>query len=372
MHKTKFNKNNISNALNNNRIYLFLLVIGIIMPFLAPNFWGEGNVVPMLKTTILPIMVGIGFTYVMIGGNFDLSVGSTINVGACLTLGQFNMFYEAFGGEAAGDGALIGAWVLAIGIAVGAGVLVGLINGLLVAKGQVHSFIVTIGMLTALSGFVYTYCNGNTISADSSALVDVIEKPFTSLPYLSVFTIRFVILLVVIVAFELLLQKAKWGRDLLMVGSNKEAAWQAGINTQKKVIMTFIVSGFCAALAGSLFAISMNAAVPNYGERGINPLMLVLASTIIGGTVMTGGSGSVVKTAIAVITIQALFNGLIMMGLGFDAQVLAAGVLLAAVVIFEAYSIYRQGLKKGYRASLAKEAEEMRLRLKNKNKSYSQ
>ena len=350
--------------LNNNRIYVFLLLVFVIMSIGRIQFLETGNIVPMLKASLLPIMVGIGFTFVMIGGNFDLSVGAVINVGASVAMGEFNRFYALFGGEVAGVKAVVLAWVVAFVIAIMAGVLVGLINGILVAKVKVHSFIVTIGMLTTLSGFVYTYSNGNTISADNSLLVNIIEKPFINVPYLQIFTIRSVIVIAVLVIFEIILLKTKWGRDFLMVGSNKEAAWHAGINTDRKVIWSFVISGFTAALAGVLFATSMNAAVPNYGERGINPLMLVLASTIIGGTIMTGGNGSAVKTAFAVITIQSIFNGLIIMGFGFDAQVLAAGVLLGLVVIYESYSLYKQGLKKGERVNLMKEAAELKAKKK--------
>lgn len=354
-------KDEMINTMNHNRIYIFLVLVTIVMAIGAPGFLRSGNIAPMMKTALLPIMVGIGFTFVMIGGNFDLSIGSVINVGAVMVMGEFNRFYGFFGGEQGGSVALVGAWIIAFAIALAAGSLVGLVNGLVVAKGKVHSFIVTIGMLTAMSGFVYTYSKGNTISADSYALVDVIEKPFLRIPYIEMFTWRLLIVLAAIIFFEILLMRTRWGKDLFMVGSNKEAAWQAGIDTEKKVIWSFVISGFCAAFGGILFAVSMNAAVPNYGERGINPLMLVLASTIIGGTVMTGGYGSVVKTAVAVITIQAIFNGLIGMGLGFDSQVLAAGVLLGVVVLAEAYALYKQALKRGERPALLKEAEELKL-----------
>ncbi len=350
------------NNLNSNRIYVFAVLIIVIMTMTKPEFLGSGNIVPMIKTSLLPIMVGIGFTYVMIAGNFDLSVGAVINVGAAVVMGEFNRFFAIFGGDAGGTKAIVFAWIIAFAIAILAGIIIGLINGLLVAKGKVHSFIVTIGMLTALSGFVYTYCKGNTISADNSLFVNVLEKSLINIPYLKVLTIRFVICAIVLIFFEILLLRTKWGRSLLIVGSNKEAAWHSGIDTDKKIILSFVISASTATLAGMLFAISMNAAVPNYGERGINPLMLVLASTIIGGTVMTGGSGSVVKTAVAVLSIQAIFNGLIMNGLGFDVQVLAAGILLALVVIYESYSIYKQVLNKGVR--VAAELKEKRKKLK--------
>ncbi len=361
----KLNKKQLIGQLNSNRIYLFLLIVILIMSIGTSGFLKSSNIAPMFKTSLLPMVVGVGFTFVMIGGNFDLSIGALINVGAVVVMGEFNRFYVLFGGEPAGTSAVILAWVIAFLIALAVGSLFGLINGLLVAKGKVHSFIVTIGMLTALGGFVYTYSRGNTISANSYLLVDIIEKPLLKVPYLEILTLRSVVSLVVLIFFEILLIKTRWGSDLFMVGSNKEAAWHAGINVDKKIIWTFVISGFTAALGGILFATSMNAAVPNYGERGINPLMLVLASTIIGGTVMTGGRGSVLKTAIAVITIQAIFNGLIGMGLGFDAQVLAAGALLGAVVLYEAYVLYQDSLKKGARPSLTTEAESIKVELKN-------
>ena len=357
-------KNALIDSMNHNRIYLFLALVVVIMSIGSPGFLKSTNVAPMIKTSLLPIMVGVGFTFVMIGGNFDLSIGSIINVGAVMVMGEFNRFFSLFGGDAGGISAVVWAWVFAFTIALAAGSLIGLINGLFVAKGKVHSFIVTIGMLTAMSGFVYTYSKGNTISADSYMLVDVIEKPFLKVPYLEMLTWRFLIVAVILVFFEILLMRTRWGKDLFMVGSNKEAAWQAGINTDRKVIWSFVISGFTAAFGGILFAVSMNAAVPNYGERGINPLMLVIASTIIGGTVMTGGYGSVVKTAVAVITIQAIFNGLIGMGLGFDSQVLAAGMLLGLVVLGEAYALYKQNLKRGERPSLLKEAELLKAAVK--------
>ena len=365
----KIEKDNLLGHFNDNRIYIFLAITLVVILIAtgsmeeggAASFFKSGNVAPMLKTGLLPIMVGIGFTFVMIGGNFDLSVGAVINVGAIMVMGEFNRFYKFFGGEEGGLSGLIIAWLIALAIALAAGALIGLVNGLLAARGKVHSFIVTIGMLTTMSGFVYTYSGGNTISAKSYALVDIIEKPFIKLPYIEILTLRSLLVILVLIFFEILLVKTKWGKELYMVGSNKEAAWQAGINIEKRLIQTFVISGVTAAFAGALFAISMNAAVPNYGERGINPLMLVLAATIIGGTIMTGGGGSVVKTAVAVVTIQVIFNGLIVMGLGFDSQVLSAGALLGFVVLFEAYSLYRKGLLKGQRAAMMEEAQQLKL-----------
>jgi ribose transport system permease protein len=360
------NKNNLVTIGNDNRIYIFLVIVFIVLAFAYPAFFSSSNIKALTTVCLLPILASIGFTYVMIGGNFDLSIGAVINAGSVICMGEFNRFFMSFGGDSGGTGALLGAWALAFVCASAIGVGIGALNGFLVAKVKVHSFIVTIGMLTAVSGFVYTYSNGNTISVSSYALVDVIDKSLISVPFIEMVTPRFIVAIGLVALFEFVLKKTRWGYDLFMVGSNKESAFQAGINTQKKVFTSFMVSGFTAALSGALFAVSMNAAVPNYGERGIAPLMIVLASTIIGGTVMTGGSGSVAKTAVAVLTIQSIFNGLISMGMGFDAQVLSAGVLLGAVVFYESFSLYRQGLRKGERPALLKEAEEIKRSLSAK------
>jgi ribose transport system permease protein len=345
---------------NTYRIFIFLAVVFVVLAFAYTPFFESANIKALVTTALLYICAGAGFTLVMIGGNFDLSITAIINAGAVVSMGEFGRFYAIFGGSEGGTGALVGAWVVAFILALAVGSGIGALNGFLVAKVKVHSFIVTIGMLTAISGFVYTYSNGNTISSPDYALAETLNNSIVKAPYIEILTPQFIIVGCVIAVCEIFLVKTRWGYDLFMVGSNKDAAFYSGINTQKKVWVTFIISGFTASLGGALFAISMNAAVPNFGERGIAPLMMVLAATIIGGTVMTGGAGSVLKTAIAVITIQAIFNGLISMGMGFDAQVLAAGVLLGAIVFYESFSLHRQDLRKGERPALVREAMEMR------------
>ncbi len=372
LNKSNFKQNLVPWA-NHNRIYICLVLVLILMPILilmteaggegVAKFYSSANMVPLLKTSVLYATAGIGFTYVMIGGNFDLSITSVINIGSCLSIGFFNDIWKAMGGAEAGLSGMITAWLIAFAIAIAGGALVGILNGLLVAYLDVHSFIVTIGTQTAGAGFVYTFCNGNSLAAKDASLTNLMETPFHKIgatefikaSYMDIWIPRVVITLLVIAFFAFLLLKTRWGRDLLMTGSNKEAAWQAGINVRKKILMTFVISGATAAFAGALFAVSMNAAVPNFGERGINPLMLTMASTIIGGTVMTGGSGCVIKTAVAVVVFEMIFSALLVMGMGFDAQVLAAGVLLASIVFYEAFSLYRQGLRKGIRPALLEE-----------------
>jgi len=342
--------------MNENRIYISLIVIYLIMAFFAPNFFNTFNTLSIMKSWSMAAMVAIGFTIVMIIGQFDLSVGSILNLGAVLTIGEFNRFYPMIKTMNLSEGfTLFLTWMIAILIALLGGALVGFINGYLVAKVKVHSFIVTIGMLTTVTGFIYVYCNGSSISSSSYILSDFIDKPT-----LFILSPRIIIVFVFIVLFEIMLVFTKMGRAIFLVGGNPEAAWLAGIDKEKYTIAAFIISGVMAALGGSLFAISLNTAVPNFGEKGISPLMMVLASTIIGGTAMTGGKGSVLKSGVAVLTLAIIFNGLTNFGAGFEVQILTSGVLLAFVVLYEAYAIYKQDLTKGQRPELMKEISAIR------------
>lgn len=347
----------LTKNLAENRIYVFLIIVLILMTIIAPGFSKGYNINSLIKAGLLYIVAGIGFTYVMIQGHFDLSLTSVINMGAVLVIGNFNYFYKLFGGKSAGTRSEILGWIVALIIAIGAGALLGLFNGLLVSKGKLHSFIVTLGTQITVAGFVYWYCNGNTLSAKASGFATVIDKNWfnINIPVIGALSIRSVVAIILVLVFEVILIKTVSGKNFLLVGSNREAAWQAGVNQEKYTTLAFVISGAMSATAGALFAISMATAVPNYGEKGMNPLMIVLAATIIGGTTMSGGKGSVLKTAVAAITLESIFNGLICLGYQFDAQILSAGILLSLVVLYEAYTVYTRNKVKGQRPALLKE-----------------
>ena len=107
-----------------------------------------------------------------------------------------------------------------------------------------------------------------------------------------------------------------------------------------------------AAIGGILFALSAGVAVPNMGEKGLNPQLLVIAATIIGGVSMSGGEGSVIKSAFAVFTLTTLFNGFSCLGSGYEVQIAASGLILAAIVSYEAYNSYKTDMRKGQRMKL--------------------
>lgn len=332
MRKT-IGKINVQDFLDTNRIYFLLIAVFLFMSLFAPNFFTLFNFTNILRGSVLGAMAAIGFTVVMISGQLDLSIATVINLGAVLVIGM----QPGLG------------WPLAILVGVLSGVVVGLVNGLLVAKAKINSFIVTLGTMTILQGMTYMYTKGGSLNITNFDFGDWLEKPV--IPLLPP---RVIIAVAMIAIFEIMLIRTRYGKGFFVVGGNKNTAWLAGLNTDNYIISSFIMSGFTAAFSGVLFAISISSAVPNMGEKGVSPLMTVIAATIIGGTSMAGGKGSITKSAVAVLVLTMLSNGLNCFGTGYEVQIFASGAVLSIVVLYEAYNLYKQDKIKGLRTALLK------------------
>ena len=137
-----------------------------------------------------------------------------------------------------------------------------------------------------------------------------------------------------------------------MVGGNVQTAWLAGIHTDRYTIAAFVISGTMAGIGGVLFSMESAAATLNMGNSS---LMYVISATIIGGTAMSGGKGGVFKTFMAILTLDILYNGIILFGLGNEVKIFLAGIILAGVVLYEAYTAYRREKVLGQRPELMKE-----------------
>lgn len=280
--------------------------------------------------------VAIGFTIILIVGQLDLSIGTIVTFTAILGLGLKQ--YLGFGGS--------------VPVAIIAGGLIGLVNGVLVAKAKINSFIVTLGMMIILQGAIYTFTGGNSVSLstpDAFAVSDWLAEMFFPL-----ITPRVLITIILVVAASIFMRKTRTGRNFYMVGGNVQTAWLAGINTDKYTIAAFVISGVSCGIGGVLFAMESAAATLNLGTSS---LMYVISATIIGGTAMSGGKGGIFKTFMAILMLDVLYNGIILFGLGNEVKIFIAGVILASVVLYEAYVAYKHEKVIGQRPELLKELE---------------
>jgi len=336
MRRIEIDKNRLLSWGDRYRIYLLFAVIFLIMAIFAPRFLTIFNLTTILRTTALHGTIAIGFTIVMICGQLDLSIGRIATFSAVLA-----MLLQP----------QLGFW-LSVPLAVAAGAGIGLINGLLVAKAKIHSFIVTIGTMTILQGLVFTISGGNTVSLASQEAFAASD--FLSNPVIPLLPVRVVIFILLVLGFDFLLKKSRPGRNFYLTGGNRTTAWLAGIKTDRVLIGAFVISGTMAAAGGVLFAMETMAATLYLGE---NSLMYVVSATIIGGTIMSGGKGGVLKTAVAVLTLEMLYTGVVLFGLGNEVKIFISGLVLAVVVLYEAYAMYKHEKIIGQRPELIRELE---------------
>jgi len=303
----------------------------------APNFFSVRNVTTILKGASLNGIVSIGFTIIFILGQLDLSIGAVVMLCGMLAIGLQPQL----------------GWAGSITSAVLAGALVGLVNGLLVVKARINSFIVTLGTLTVVTGLMHLYSKGGSKAINDFRLADWLETPL--IPF---FPPIVIITLILILAFTLFLNRTPLGRAFYMVGGNPETAWLAGLKRDRYLIAGFIICGLTAGIGGTLFAAGLSS-MTSAAVLGTRTLMTVLSAVIIGGAIMTGGKGSVLKSYFAVLMLTTIFNGAGCFGLGFEVQIFVNGIILAIVVLYEAFVIYKHDLLKGQRPDLIKEAEAM-------------
>jgi ribose transport system permease protein len=306
-------------------------IVFVLMSIIAPNFLNLFNIGNIFKGATLCAIVAVGFSIALISGYLDLSIGSVINLGAVVVIAVGN----------------VAGLVPGIIAAVLAGMLAGLINGLFVTKGKIHAFIVTLGMLSTIKGLLYMITGSASINIKNADIVTFMESRAVW-----IFTPKVLITVGLIALVAFILTKTRTGRVFYLMGGNRETAWFAGYNTDRYAILCFMMSAGLAAIGGILFALSAGVAVPNMGEKGLNPQLLVIAATIIGGVSMSGGEGSVIKSAFAVFTLTTLFNGFSCLGSGYEVQIAASGLILAAIVSYEAYNSYKTDMRKGQRMKL--------------------
>lgn len=330
--------------LDNNRIYVLFLLVFVFMALFAPKFIGLKNFTTILRSACMNALVAAGFTLVLISKQLDISIGSVISLGAVFTIG-FRLHFSALPPTVA--------WTFGLLIALLAGVLVGLINGLLVAKLNINSFIVTLGTMIIAQGVIYMYTDVSLSASEAAdfALADFLREPL--IKSVQLITPRILVAILFIALCEFMLRSTKMGKNIYMVGGNTETAWLAGINTTYYIVLVYVIAGFSAALAGALAAMEMSSAPVDFGA---NSLMVVIAAVIIGGTSMAGGKGSVVKSAMAVLMLETLFNGLNRFKVGTEVKIFVSGVILASVILYEAYALYKHEKTRGQRAELLKDA----------------
>jgi len=313
------------------RVYVLLAAIVAVMAAIAPNFVTAGNLRNVLKSSAGNLPAAAGFTIVMIAGQLDLSIGSAMTLGGMMVIGLQPQL----------------GWAGSFAAALLCGMAVGVANGLLVTKARINSFIVTLGTMIMLRNFVFIYSKSGTIPAATFELSDWFQRT-------AVFglTPQIIIPFVVMGVLAALLAGTPTGKGFFLLGGNRQTAWYSGLHVDRYMVGAFVLSSTLSALGGALVAMGEAGANPYLGE---NSLMLIVAAVIIGGTSMQGGKGGLIGTAVALMALAALTKGLDCRGAGHEVQLMASGLVLASVILYDAYSLHLRERKRGQRRDLLAE-----------------
>ncbi|PHP67043.1 ribose ABC transporter [Zhengella mangrovi] len=297
---------------------IFFTVAGEYLSLSDKVFLDLDNMMLLFKQSAPIGIIALGMTIIMINGNIDLSVGATFALSAIVLLDS--MTWPVFAGL--GDWVIPVSWLLALLT----GVVLGAVNGLIVWKTGVDAFIVTLGSMLGYRGLVFMYHGEQPTSHLNWTLVDFAEASFLGIHTPTWF------LLAVAVAMWFLMTRTVHGRNAYAVGDNREAAVNAGIRVGPHILVNFMLIGFLAALSAVVFYSESGSVNPNDGE--LYELWAITA-VVLGGTKLTGGSGSIVSTFGGVIAIQLLRKGLGHIGADTETVNLVIGVILIAVLFLD-------------------------------------
>jgi ribose transport system permease protein len=303
-------KDSLKANLSKYKSLLGFLILCIIISFITPRFLTVANMTNVLTQVSVNAVIAIGMTFVILTGGIDLSVGSILAIAGALaaTVIKTN-----------------GNVLLAIIVAILAGAAIGVINGLLVSKGKVQAFIVTLASMTIFRGITYVFTNGTPISGLSSGFGAIGNKKLGILPIPVLITAA-----AVVIAYYILSQ-TRFGRYLYALGGNEDSARLSGINTDRIKTWVYVVSGITAAISGVIITSRIGSASPNAGA-GFE--LDAIAAVVIGGTSLSGGEGSVVGTIIGALIIGVLNNGLNLMNVSpFYQSIVKGSVILIAVLL---------------------------------------
>lgn len=289
------------------------LIISVVISIVTPNFLSARNILNILRQSSIVGVMAIGTTFVIIGGGFDICVGSLLALTAAMTL-DLQRFMP---------------WPLVVVLVLGVGAVVGIINGVLTAKVHIVAIITTLGMMTILRGLTYLYTRGYPIMGSAESF------KFIGSGYLGPIPFPIIIFIVMVIFWQYILRKTKLGRYSCAVGGNKEAARLSGVPVDFYHIMTFVIGGLMAALAGIIYASRLFSATPLAGQ-GYE--LDAIASTVIGGTSISGGEGSVVGTLVGILLLNVVSNMFNLLGIQVYIQYLIKGIIILTVVGFDSYS----------------------------------
>jgi ribose transport system permease protein len=291
-----------------------LLALGIIGTVTQPTFLTNSNILTILTSASVAGVITVGMTFVIIGGGIDLSVGALVALASVWSTTVATQSYGA------------GVMVLC---ALLVGTVSGLANGLLIAYGRLVPFIVTLATMVGARGLAQKLSDKKTQIVTVESINNLATDKVLGVPVL-------VYLFAGVVALGwVLLNLTTYGRRTYAIGGNPEAARLAGLNVRWHTATLYALSGLCCGVAGVMITARTNTGSSTHGNLYE---LDAIAAVIIGGTLLTGGRGTLIGSVLGVLVFTTIQNIFVLNDLATEVQSIAKGLIIIAAVLLQAQS----------------------------------
>ena len=311
-------------ALDASAVIVAMIVLIVLISILAPqitggNFLTLDNIMNIFRKQTYIGIIACGMTLVMITGNIDLSVGNmmTLLTVICALLSKS-----------------VGP-VPSILLTLVFGALCGLVNGVLVGPLKLNAFITTLGTTSIFYALTLIISSGFTERAQSP-IFDAIGSGS-----LGILPVPVLFLVAVVAIFWFLLKRTVFGQQLYAIGANATAAKFSGIRSQRQVMITYVLTGLCCALAAILMIARSTSANP---QAAGGKEMDVILAVVVGGTSIAGGKGTMLGTVLGFLFIGFMTTGFTFLGMNEYIQSIVTGVILVAALSFDVIKARRSKL----------------------------
>ena len=311
----------MAKLISQNSVIVALMVLIIFGSLRYDHFLGLFNILTVLRYNSMFALISLGMCFVILSGGIDLSVGAVAALGSVVSalLSPFGLWAGLVGGTAAGG-------------------LIGLLSALAVTRLRIAPFIATLATMLAARGIALLVANNQSVSVSyDTDFMQVGQGDFLGFPIPAWIT------LLLFAIGSIALNLTAWGRYILAIGGNDDASRLMGLPVDRVTFSLYLVSGLLSGLAGVMLAAQFGAGQPT---EGVGWELFAIASVVVGGTLLTGGQGSVITTLAGVLLLGLIFNilnfenGLGWISLSAYWQSVIRGVFLMLVVMFQSKSVF--------------------------------
>lgn len=293
-----------------------VLLIGIILSFLTPDFLTMNNILNVLRQSSLILIMALGMLFAMLlGRGLDLSIGATLALTSCWSAMIMSQHFD--------NPVMV---VLGILVGVLVGLLIGAINGALVAYFSLPALLVTYGTRQIIRGIAYIQMSDKVVTLMPKGITFIgTGRIFgISMPVWIAFALTVIVMIV--------LKRTPFGRRLFLVGANPQAAFFSGIDSKKTIVFGFMLNALFATLAGFIYIGRLSAAEP---QIGADFHFTAISCCAIGGVSMRGGTGSPLGVVCGALILMLLQNGMNLLGISANWNALVQGVAIIIAVLLD-------------------------------------